>query len=314
MLDSRFGPDLVQIQSRSRYTLVQIKKSGQHVRTCCLDSGPCLDWSRPHFTQSMFFAKAAPLVVLLQPPPPSQIMPRGRAWGVANYKNAILINIVSNMLPNSKYAWQAIATAYQAESGEKDRCDMADLKKHLHKVLCNCGKKPTGKPGAINDRIFCCIAIERQILKKTNSGMMGASSIEDKNNLGFSSTENSEVSDDDDDKQGDGNCPKSWAKSWAKSAADGDSSNSQQAESVAPDDLVGDIVFATSVPALPPLPLPLEDPAASFDGAAPAVGGEPHAPASCPPLSGPSSHDSRSASTRRASKTRDGRALLTSLS
>ncbi len=77
-----------------------------------------------------FVAKAAPLVVLLQPPPPSRIMPRGRAQGGVNYENAILINIISNMLPNGEYAWQAIATAYQAESGEKDLCNMADLKKH----------------------------------------------------------------------------------------------------------------------------------------------------------------------------------------
>ncbi len=87
-------------------------------------------------------------------------MPRGRARGVANDKNEILINIVSNMLPNGEYAWQAVATAYQAQSGEKDLRDTADLKKHWHKVLCNCRKKPTGKPGAINDRIFCCIAIK----------------------------------------------------------------------------------------------------------------------------------------------------------
>ncbi len=49
---SKFGPDLVQIRSRSRYTPFQIKKSGRHVRTCCPDSGlvqTILDWSRVHF-------------------------------------------------------------------------------------------------------------------------------------------------------------------------------------------------------------------------------------------------------------------------
>jgi hypothetical protein len=65
--DSRFGPDLVQIRSRSRYMAVQIKKSGQHVQTCCPDSGlvqtafsydPC------------FFSEAALLIVPSQPPPP----------------------------------------------------------------------------------------------------------------------------------------------------------------------------------------------------------------------------------------------------
>jgi hypothetical protein len=54
--DSRFGQDLVQILSRLRYMAVQIKKSGQHVRTCCPDSGlvqtafsydPCFFLKRP---------------------------------------------------------------------------------------------------------------------------------------------------------------------------------------------------------------------------------------------------------------------------
>ncbi len=81
-------------------------------------------------------------------------MPRGRGRGVVNYRNEILINIVSYMLPNGEYAWKAVATAYQAESGETDLRDTADLKKHWHKVLCNGGKNPTGKPGAASDRII----------------------------------------------------------------------------------------------------------------------------------------------------------------
>ena len=76
---------------------------------------------------------------------------------MVNYRNEILINIVSNLLPNGEYAWQAVATAYQAESGEKDPRDTSDLKKHWHKVLCNGGKKPTGKPGAMTDRIFVAL-------------------------------------------------------------------------------------------------------------------------------------------------------------
>jgi hypothetical protein len=54
-------------------------------------------------------------------------MPWGWAWGVVNYKNEILINIISNMLPNGEYAWQAIATAYQAESSKRDLHDTTDL-------------------------------------------------------------------------------------------------------------------------------------------------------------------------------------------
>ena len=55
------------------------------------------------------------------------------------------------MLTNGEYAWQAVATAYQAESGETDPWDTTDLKKHWHKVLCNGGKKPTRKPGAVTN-------------------------------------------------------------------------------------------------------------------------------------------------------------------
>ena len=118
--------------------------------------------------------------------------------------------------------------------------------------------------------------------------------------------------------------PKDCAEGVAEGvAANGDRS----AESVGPgfvtgDDLVGgNVVFAASV--LPPLPppvqneveavvdgAPLEDPAASFDSA-PADGGEPHAPASCPLLRGPTT--SRGSSTsRRAPKTREVGSLLTS--
>ena len=139
-------------------------------------------------------------------------MPWGRGCGVANYRNEILINIVSNILPNGEYAWQAVATAYQAESGERDLRDTTDLKKHWHKVLCNGGKKPTGKPGAITERTFRCIAIERQILDRTSSGMMGASSLEDDANIDISSTEASGDGRDD-DKEDDVNRPESRAKS-----------------------------------------------------------------------------------------------------
>ena len=154
---------------------------------------------------------------------------------MVNYRNEILINIVSNLLPNGEYAWQAIATAYQAESGEIDPRDTSDLKKHWHKVLCNGGKKPTGKPGANTDRIFRCIAIERQILDKTSSGMMGASSLEDENNISLTSSEGSEEGEDDDEVEDFVNHP----------------------ESRAGDDLVGGVDVADFAAPLPPLLPPL---------------------------------------------------------
>jgi hypothetical protein len=168
-------------------------------------------------------------------------MPRGRGRGVVNYRNEILINIVSNMLPNGEYAWQAVATAYQAESGEAELRDTTDLKKHWHKVLCNGGKKPTGKPGAMTDRIFRCIAIERQILDKTSSGMMGASSLEDDNSISLTSSEGSEEGAGDKNEEDD---------------------YVPRPERRAGDDIVGgvdDVDFAAPLPPLPP-PVVNEEP------------------------------------------------------
>jgi hypothetical protein len=38
--------------------------------------------------------------------------------------------------------------------------------------------KPTGKPGLIRDRIFCCITIERRIMEKANAAILGVDSAE----------------------------------------------------------------------------------------------------------------------------------------
>jgi hypothetical protein len=251
------------------------------------------DWSRPHFhiDHPNFLDEAAP-PYCSRPPRSShqpdhtqsscpffrRIMPWGRSRGVMNYKNEILINIISNLLPNDEYAWQAVATAYHAESGETDICDTSDLKKHWHKVLCNGGKKPTGKPGAVTDRIFGCIAIEQQILDKTSSGMMGASSLEDENNISLTSTEGSKEGDDDNEEEDYVNRP----------------------ESCAGNDLVGGIDFAYFAAPLPPLPHPVlnevppvqnevvaaveggavqNEVSAAIDGAPPANGGDPNAQA-----------------------------------
>ncbi len=139
-----------------------------------------------------------------------------------------------------EYAWQAVATTYQAESGEIDPRDTSDLKKHWHKkvLLCNGGKKPTGKPGANTNRIFRCIAIERQILDKTSSGMMGASSLEDENNISLTSSEGSEEGREDDDE----------VKDFVN-----------RPESRAGDGLVGGVDGANFAAPLPPLLPPFVD-------------------------------------------------------
>ena len=126
-------------------------------------------------------------------------MAKGRERGVPNYKNELLIRIVSEMLPNGEYAWQAVAAAYHVESGEALVRNSDDLKKHWVKNLCNGMKKPTGKSGTNDDRIFRCIAIERKILKKTNSGMLGALSAEEGGDANSHSMTSAEGSDGDDE-------------------------------------------------------------------------------------------------------------------
>ena len=103
-----------------------------------------------------------------------------RRKGSVNYKNEALIKIIEGILPNGEYGWDAVATAYQKVSNEEASRDTADLKEHWMRNLCNNMKKPTGGTGERGDRINRCIAIERKIMEKTNSGLLGFSS-EDEN-------------------------------------------------------------------------------------------------------------------------------------
>ena len=111
-----------------------------------------------------------------------------RRKGSVNYKNEALIKIIEGILPNGEYGWDAVATAYQKVSNEEASRDTADLKKHWMRNLCNNMKKPTGGTGERGDRINRCIAIERKIMEKTNSGLLGFSS-EDENHDEESSVE-----------------------------------------------------------------------------------------------------------------------------
>jgi hypothetical protein len=99
-----------------------------------------------------------------------------RTKGAVNYKNEMLINIISEILPNGEYGWQAVSFAYHEQSKEDQARNTDDLKRHWIKTLCNGMKKPTGKPGGPKDRIHRCISIEKKILNKTHSGMLGLSS------------------------------------------------------------------------------------------------------------------------------------------
>ena len=99
----------------------------------------------------------------------------GRPRGAKNYKNEVLINIIAGILPNGLYGWEQVAAAYMTAAKEDILRDTDDLKRHWVKTLCNGMKKPTGGTGEKGERIFKCIAIERLILDKTHSGILGLS-------------------------------------------------------------------------------------------------------------------------------------------
>ncbi len=67
--------------------------------------------------------------------------------GTINYKNDILINFISEVLPNGEYGWQAVLFAYHEKSKEEQLRNTDNLKRHWNKICCDWMKKPMGKPG-----------------------------------------------------------------------------------------------------------------------------------------------------------------------
>ena len=115
----------------------------------------------------------------------------GRRSGVPNYQNVILIRIIERLLPNGNEGWRLVALAYKEESGEENLRSEDDLKKNWVRKLCNNMKKPTGRMGAdAKDRINQCIEIERRILAKSSSGILGGSDEDELNPSSSSSSDN----------------------------------------------------------------------------------------------------------------------------
>ena len=104
--------------------------------------------------------------------------PKGRVAGIPNYKNDILIDIVERLLPQGLEAWREVAAVYQRESNEGTLRRGEDLRDNWNRKLCNRMQKLTGKPGALTDRIFRCLAIERRIQDEANAAIFGADSAE----------------------------------------------------------------------------------------------------------------------------------------
>jgi hypothetical protein len=109
------------------------------------------------------------------------IMPRAK--GTKNYKNDLLIPIITEILPNGEYGWSAVALAYQEQAREDDPHNTDDLRRHWVKNLCQNMKKLTGWPGENSDRTHRCIATECKIMEKTHAGMMGIEESEDEDHV-----------------------------------------------------------------------------------------------------------------------------------
>jgi hypothetical protein len=102
-----------------------------------------------------------------------------RTNGSVHYKNDVLIDIINKLLPSSEVAWEAICTAYFTQLKEKALHNTTDVRKHWTKNLCNNMRKPTGRTGKNGNCIHQCMLIQKKIMKKTHSGMIGLSSDSD---------------------------------------------------------------------------------------------------------------------------------------
>jgi hypothetical protein len=137
----------------------------------------------PHFSLVMEPPQEAP------PPQQANQHPRGHSSGVPNYRNDILVNIVEQQLPQGTEAWRNVALLYQNALNRTRGENICD---NWVRKLCNNFKKPTGRPHNNLDRIFCCLKIERQIQRKGNAAILGATSDDSDhdNNIGSRESDN----------------------------------------------------------------------------------------------------------------------------
>lgn len=105
---------------------------------------------------------------------------KGRAVGVPNYKNDVLINVVEAVLPDGALQWAIVAQRYQESSGERELRDSHDIKRHFttHKNLCDNGKKVTGS-SAPKPQVARCQDIWQKILRKSAASNCGGGSSSD---------------------------------------------------------------------------------------------------------------------------------------
>jgi hypothetical protein len=105
---------------------------------------------------------------------------KGRAVGVPNYKNEVLINVVEAVLPDGALQWSIVAQRYQEASGERELRDSHDIKRHFttQRNMCDNGKKVTGS-SAPKPQVARCQEIWQKILRKSAASNCGGGSSSD---------------------------------------------------------------------------------------------------------------------------------------
>lgn len=103
-----------------------------------------------------------------------------------NYKNEVLLAVISEVLPAGAQMWEDVASQYQIATGEIEKRDADVIKRHFNDKLCNGNKKPTGNSGdARNDLILRAQRIKLQILQNQAIGNVGSGVRNDEDGFGF---------------------------------------------------------------------------------------------------------------------------------
>lgn len=116
-----------------------------------------------------------------------------------NYRNDVLIQIISELKPTGALMWQHCAELYKTKSGELALRDYADIKRHWATKLCNKMLKPTGKSGGTDDSIRRCQKIQLKILKSTAGRNVGQSDDDDDDDDSSDDDDEDDEDDEDDD-------------------------------------------------------------------------------------------------------------------
>ena len=100
----------------------------------------------------------------------------GRAHGAKNYRRPLLMELVSEFLPNGHSLWKAVAVEYQRRSGESEERDPREMEKYWRFKMCNNYKKPTGGGGPKYELLLQCLGIARKIMGKSSATVLGGAS------------------------------------------------------------------------------------------------------------------------------------------